>query len=278
MTSKRSADYASFKVGVPESVYDECVKPQFWPKGFKAERWLFRSNDQYRRRQNKPKEPNNLTVYYQNVRWLKTKLLEWRNNLIISDDLQLVAATETNTDESVRDAELCGAGGGWAVLRRDRRARTGGGVLLAARAPLLLERLPEYETRDGEDLWAKFLFHGQTIYVCVMYIPPGSSDNTYMEWFKSVEKVCEVHTSSKILTLGDLNLYSASDNMNNNFKYFSTFCDMQQYNGVKNKNARMLDVVLTGVTGRFMLLKNALFVWLLGPGLFGVVPTSEHVS
>ncbi|KAJ2937828.1 hypothetical protein O0L34_g4246 [Tuta absoluta] len=42
MTSKRSADYASFKVGVPENDYEECVKPQFWPKGFKAERWLFR--------------------------------------------------------------------------------------------------------------------------------------------------------------------------------------------------------------------------------------------
>lgn len=193
--------------------------------------------------QSLPKQ-STLSVYYQNVRWLKSKLEQWRNNLIIADNLQLVAATETNTDESVSDAELCGAGGGWTVLRRDRRARAGGGVLLAAAAPIVLERLPTYETSDGEDLWAKFLFNGHSLYVCVVYIPPTSSDDTYMKWFNSVETMCSIHGSPKLLVFGDLNLHSASNNVNNYFKCFSALCDLVQYNCVSNKNKRMLDVVL----------------------------------
>lgn len=42
MMSKRPTNYSSFKVGVPENLYEECISPQYWPKGFSADRWLFR--------------------------------------------------------------------------------------------------------------------------------------------------------------------------------------------------------------------------------------------
>lgn len=42
MIAKRPTNYASFKVGVPGDLYEECTSPQFWPKGFSAERWFFR--------------------------------------------------------------------------------------------------------------------------------------------------------------------------------------------------------------------------------------------
>ncbi|XP_047984428.1 uncharacterized protein LOC125224952 [Leguminivora glycinivorella] len=77
----------------------------------------------------------------------------WRNNLMSSDEINLVAVTESNLDESVYDAEVCGAGSDWNMLRRDRIGRGGGGVLLISRAPLCLERLTSYETDQGEDLW-----------------------------------------------------------------------------------------------------------------------------
>lgn len=42
LSPKRQVDYLSFKVGVPEHMLNECLGTQFWPKGFSAERWLFR--------------------------------------------------------------------------------------------------------------------------------------------------------------------------------------------------------------------------------------------
>ncbi|KAJ2937426.1 hypothetical protein O0L34_g18615 [Tuta absoluta] len=42
LSTKRLTNYASFKIGVPEELADECISPQFWPKGLSAERWLFR--------------------------------------------------------------------------------------------------------------------------------------------------------------------------------------------------------------------------------------------
>ncbi|KAJ2939092.1 hypothetical protein O0L34_g10280 [Tuta absoluta] len=165
----------------------------------------------------------------------------------LCDDLHLIAATETNLDGSVTDAEVCEAGGEWTLLRRDRCGRDGGGVLLAARAPLLLERLPRYETSSCEDLWARFSFEGHSIYVCVIYIPPRSSDDHYMTWFHGVENVCSLLSPSKILVFGDLNLYSASTNVNNYYHCFSTLCNLEQYNEIRNSNDRILDVVLTSL-------------------------------
>ncbi|KAI5641147.1 hypothetical protein NE865_06616 [Phthorimaea operculella] len=163
-----------------------------------------------------------------------------------SDNLQLIAITESNTDQSVSDAELCGpSGSGWSVLRRDRCARVGGGVLLAYRAPLHLERIPSYETTDGEDLWAKFQFHGHTLYVCVVYIPPRSSETVYTKWFDKVESVCSKHASTKVIIFGDLNLYSANINVQNYFKCFTSICNLEMYNCVMNANDRALDVVMT---------------------------------
>ena len=179
------------------------------------------------------------------MRGLKTKLLNWRTNVLISDDIQLLAITETFLDESIGDAELYGSSGTWAAVRRDRRSRAGGGVMLAARTPLTLERLTQYETTEGEDLWARIDINGHYIYVCVVYIPPRSSDETYMKWFDSVECVSSKVSSSKILILGDLNLYSASYNVNNYFECFKTLCDVEQYNYETNKDNRVLDVVMT---------------------------------
>jgi hypothetical protein len=48
------------------------------------------------------------------------------------------------------------------------------------------------------------------------------------------------------IILGDFNLYSCSDNINNYFEYFRVFCDSDQKNRVSNCNFRQLDLVLCG--------------------------------
>jgi hypothetical protein len=164
--------------------------------------------------------------------------------MLVLDELQLLAVTETNLNESVEDAELCV--GDWKILRRDRSdGRAGGGVLLAARSPIFLERMSHLETTFGEDLWARFQVDGQYIYVCVVYIPPNVSDHVYTDWFERVENVSTKVSSTKILIVGDLNYHSASTSTLLSYDCFLYNCDLSQFNKVTNKNNRILDAVLT---------------------------------
>lgn len=176
---------------------------------------------------------------YQNVRGLKTKLSGWRNNLAVLEH-NVVAVTETFLDNSVEDSELvCGD---WSILRRDRCSPCGG-VALAARAPIVLRRRRDLETDSGEDLWACFHWHGTPIYVCVVYIKPSAKDSDYMQFFCKIESFCN-NLKAPIIILGDLNLYSASLNINNYYCYFQSFCSLSEKNVVRNVYGGMLDVVL----------------------------------
>lgn len=180
-----------------------------------------------------------MDIYYQNVRGLKTKLRTWRNSLLLLEH-NLVAATETFLDASVNDSEL--ACDNWSILRRDRSAPCGG-VLLAAREPIVLRRHTELETDTGEDLWASFTWHGRCIYVCVVYIKPSAKDEQYMTWFCKLESFVN-DLKGLILIFGDINLNSASKNINNYYCYFMSYCSLHEKNVVTNMYGGMLDIVL----------------------------------
>lgn len=98
----------------------------------------------------------------------------------------IIAITETYLDVSVTDSEV--AYGDWSVPRRDRDTPCGG-VLLAARAPILLRRHPKLESvGGGEDLWASFEFYGKRMYVCIFYIKSNAPEyDFYMRWFTKAE-------------------------------------------------------------------------------------------
>lgn len=181
----------------------------------------------------------NLNILYQNVRGIKTKLSTWRNNLSLLDH-HIVAATETFLDSSVGDMEV--SSNDWSVLRRDRGTPCGG-VLIAARAPILLRRRPEFETTDGEDLWASFTWRGRVVYVCVVYIKPSAIDADYMQWFTKIEAFINSIKGS-VLILGDLNLNSSSLTIRNYFCYFMSFCGLNEKNNLKNLHGGVLDVAL----------------------------------
>lgn len=182
---------------------------------------------------------NCLRVLYQNVRGLKTKLPTWRSSLLLSEH-DLVAVTETNLDNSVEDSEL--TDGDWRILRRDR-VTLGGGVLLAARDGITMSRQYDLETDCGEDLWARIQMNGRNMYVCVVYIKPSATDEDYMTWFCKVESVIS-NLSGRVMILGDLNLNSASVNINNYCCYFLNFCNLMEMNEVMNVRGSKLDVVL----------------------------------
>lgn len=178
-------------------------------------------------------------MIYQNVRGLKTKLLMWRNHLALCEH-DLVAATETFLDDSVEDSELTIEN--WSVLRRDRGTPCGG-VLLAARGNIVLRRRHDLETEFGEDLWADFKWRGRDYHVSVVYIKPSATEENYMQWFISVENI--IHKlNGPVIILGDINLNSASLNINNYYCYFLTLCNFIENNAVVNLHGGKLDIVL----------------------------------
>lgn len=187
------------------------------------------------------KTSKEISILYQNVRGLKTKLKKLRNNLPLIDNM-LIAVSETFLDGSVEDAEIILDG--WNLFRRDRETRCGG-VMLAAGpgSGINLIRRRDLETQSGEDLWASFNHRGISVYICVVYIPPKAPDSDYMAWFCKVESFIK-SLGGKILITGDLNMNSASPDINNYYAYFLEYCNLSECNSVYNVRGGKLDVVL----------------------------------
>lgn len=184
-----------------------------------------------------------LDIIYQNVRGLNTRLDYFRQNLLALD-CNIVAVTESWLTDAVNDAEL--AIGGWSVLRRDRASGArGGGVLLAARPGIELRRRTDLETLSGEDLWVTFVASQMVFHVCVVYIPPSASEDTYMQWFGKVESVIDT-LRGIVLVIGDLNLNPAytSQSVLSYYSYFLSVCGLNEMNEVRNVHGSRLDVVL----------------------------------
>ncbi|KAJ2937264.1 hypothetical protein O0L34_g19366 [Tuta absoluta] len=124
-----------------------------------------------------------------------------------------------------------------------------GGALLMAKAELQLKWVPlppEYDVqRAAFELVCATVYNGsQFLFLCcVFYIPPGAADREYMAMFHILEQICIKY--EKVILVGDLNLYSASHDIQCYYAYFLSFCEFLQCNEVGNQNNRMLDVVLT---------------------------------
>lgn len=184
-----------------------------------------------------------MDVIYQNVRGLNTKLTSFKQNLL-STESDIVAVTESFLTDAVDDTEL--VGGEWSVVRRDRATGArGGGVLLAARPGLEMQRHPNFESKLGEDLWVTFIKNDITCYMCVVYIPPSASDDVYMSWFHAVESVL-ITIDGIVLIVGDLNLNPlyTSQSVLCYYAYFLSVCGLCEKNVVMNAHGGMLDVVL----------------------------------
>lgn len=96
-----------------------------------------------------------LSVYYQNVRGLKSKLEDTCVNLL-SCDYDIICLTETWLNDSVTNAELFGTGFKYFVYRKDRNLTfyekdDDGGVLIAVKTSLRSIMLDVSDT-PAEDL------------------------------------------------------------------------------------------------------------------------------
>lgn len=159
------------------------------------------------------------------------------------NDCDALAVTETFLTKSVLDSEL--TSNGWSVLRRDRGSGAGGGVMLVIRPGIKVTRCCEFETTNGEDLWARCVTDCTSFYICVVYIHPRASDEVYMNWFLKVESFMD-SLKGRVIIVGDLNLnpvYTSSSILSY-YCYFLTVSGLSERNEVKNAYGGQLDVVL----------------------------------
>lgn len=122
---------------------------------------------------------SSITVYYQNVRGLKTKTHETYCN-ISHCNYDLIIFTETWLNNSVLSSELFIDK--YKVYRRDRNSSKycqtksdGGGVLIAVSNKIQSRRITQWES-EHEDLWLTieipFNDSVRQLTFCAVYLPP----------------------------------------------------------------------------------------------------------
>lgn len=118
-----------------------------------------------------------ISVYYQNVRGLRTKLDNFKLNLSANDH-DLVFITESWLNGGVFDEEFVDVMR-YSVFRRDRSTTSnskgdGGGVFTAVKRELKPTRVNDFES-ESEDVWVKITFKHIKILLCCVYIPPNNA-------------------------------------------------------------------------------------------------------
>lgn len=209
-----------------------------------------------------------LSIYYQNVRGMRTKndtfLLE-----IMANSYAVLLLCETWLNSNIYDSEFFD--NRYVVFRMDRNSAVtglsrGGGCLIAIRSDLHSMRRTEWEL-SKEDLWIS-IFHenGMKTNLNVKYIENGSDLSSYQVHF---DKICEIITSSdasdSFVLFGDYNLgdsvvwsvdagvceakVNAQTRLDKRIPHelfnVQAMCGLNQLNVTRNALGRTLDVVLS---------------------------------
>ncbi|KAK9702162.1 Endonuclease-reverse transcriptase [Popillia japonica] len=199
-----------------------------------------------------------LSVYYQNVRGLRTKTNQLYAQTLDAE-YNIIAFTETFLNGSIYDNELFH--NRYTVHCRDRESTNsekfdGGGVLLAIRDDIIASAVPEL-CSDAEDVWVLVRCMEMRFLVCCVYLPPGDVVAS-QSFLTNLVRVAEEYPDKPLLILGDFNLphitwFSSNHKYMNPFSYSATdaifidtfdYCNLMQFNPVTNVNNRILDFVL----------------------------------
>lgn len=212
-----------------------------------------------------------LSVYYQNVRGLRTKTDSFYRQVSLNS-YDIVVLTETWLIDGMLDSELFD--NRYIVWRRDRNyaiteQTRGGGVLIATRRELPVTPLPLLHS-SAEDLWISMRLKNRNsrdyvnLYVCAVYLCKQnkgfSLSNQLHNFLTKLNHITLNNTSDVFLVVGDFNMSRISwvpsiDNsqipMNpatsDECMLADELCtlDFRQYNGVVNKYGKLLDLVLS---------------------------------
>lgn len=207
-----------------------------------------------------------LKVYYQNVRGLKTKVREFRSELM-SNSYDVVLLCETWLNEDYHTSELFDDR--YIVYRNDRDnaalgKNDGGGCAIAVKKELFSARIADFELEN--DIWVSIeQAEGSKAYFNVKYIELGSNLEVYKKHFdKITENVMSSGVSDSFVLTGDYNLadnitwccdsltgeYFASNirgSVANELLDVLALCDLNQLNVIRNAIGRTLDLFITSI-------------------------------
>ena len=200
------------------------------------------------------------TVYYQNVRGLRTKT----NQLLmgsLSCDYEVVALTETWLNSDFASAEFFSSA--YTVYRRDRMyeeldCQRGGGVLIAVSNSVQSSLISTTIKAYYDDIWIELRTPNATFIIACVYFAPNLGVHIYQSFCDCCEQLKNRYASSKFIIYGDFNLphidwYVEEDTVlvprcvlgAAACVVLDTMCylEMQQFNNVSNHCGRYIDLI-----------------------------------
>ena len=207
---------------------------------------------------------NDLSIYYQNVRGINTKIDVFTRNLALSD-YDIFTLSETWLSNNVTDAEF-GLCANYQVFRCDRcsirgTGIRGGGVLIAVKNKFPSRRL-HLNNNSIEQLYIEISINSFSLIIGTVYLPPRSDIAVYNNHFDLLDNLMSNNPNSKFLILGDYNLpniqwitvnnniipdLSNVNNFNSNILTSLSYINLTQHNLVYNRSGSMLDLVFSNI-------------------------------
>lgn len=214
---------------------------------------------------------NNLSIYYQNCRGIRTKMHTLYMN-ILAHSYDIIILTETWLYADILDNEYIDSR--YVVFRADRdRAATGrlegGGVLVAVLRTLCagcahvsIGPLPPVI----DQVFIEFRLAKRNYCIGAIYIPPKQCHQIYVDYFDSLQNALldQSKNVTNFIIVGDFNLPKLSWTIGDPYKQrvsdsdtnvihrcignFMTVLSCYQINTLKNHNNHTLDLFFTNVT------------------------------
>ena len=186
----------------------------------------------------------NFSLYYQNVRGLRSKLFNLHSNFVLlSYDIYLLTETWLSDDRSLLSSNCS----------------RGGGVLIAIK-DTLRPAFIRPSMSNVEQLFIRIsLHHGLSALISVVYIPPSADISQYDSYVKSVEDAWDSANCDLGMFFGDFNLPGVSwSSVNQSLVYSGAVnnkssligdqfisMDFLQLNSIHNHSGSLLDLIFT---------------------------------
>lgn len=213
----KSQTCRSLKIGILANEAGKLLDTTFWPPQIAIKKFI-----NYRQRSNSPpkldllKTPKihqttstvkKLNIFYQNVRGLRTKLIDFREAVLLND-YDIILITESWTLDGINNKEFIGDR--YTVYRHDRSLLSsnktrGGGVFIAVKHQFPSQVLLS-DFNHIEETAMKVHCDRETVIVGVVYISPGYCLQYYTDHVSSLENITSNNPDTSILIGGDYNL------------------------------------------------------------------------
>lgn len=202
-------------------------------------------------------------MYYQNTRGLRTKTSDFLQSTCTLD-YDFICISETWLNSNFHNSELFSPE--YSVYRNDRDPlvsgkQRGGGVMVGVLNKFKSRVISEWMGVGViEDIWvAVELQDGVSWFLCCIYIPPHTMFDDFVEYFNKLELIFLKYPKHKFVIVGDFNIpdilwnfdsvhdayipYSHGDLLSDLFVNNFSLLELRQFNGIRNINDRILDLV-----------------------------------